>query len=93
MSAAVCCKSTIPAESMLEQCFFPYFFLRRLEKHICFSAKCALARGSSAYWKGPPPPSVGSVVMDAVYGAAMTSVKGRPGERCIARLSAQCLHM
>lgn len=34
-----------------------------------------------------------SVVMDAVYGAAMTSVKGRHSERCIARLSAQCLNM
>lgn len=34
-----------------------------------------------------------SVVMDAVYGAAMTSVKGRRSERCIARLSAQCLNM
>lgn len=36
---------------------------------------------------------MGSIVMDAVYGAAMTSVKGRRGERCIARLSAQCLNM
>lgn len=33
------------------------------------------------------------IVIDAVYGAAMTSVKGRHGERCIARLSAQCMKM
>lgn len=32
--------------------FFIFFcFPRRLEKHICFSAACALARGSSAYWR------------------------------------------
>lgn len=28
-----------------------------------------------------------AIVIDAVYGAAMTGVKGRHGERCIARLS------
>lgn len=36
---------------------------------------------------------MGSIVMDAVYGAAMTSVKGRHAERCMARLSARCLNM
>lgn len=36
---------------------------------------------------------MGSIVMDAVYGAAMTSVKGRRAERCMARLSARRLNM
>lgn len=31
--------------------------------------------------------------MDAVYGGALTSVKGRHGEGCITRLSALCLNM
>lgn len=38
-------------------------------------------------------PLVDSMVIDAVYGAAMTSVKGRRAERCIARLSAGCVKM
>ena len=85
-------QNKIPAEnvSLVTRTMF-FIFSQRLEKHIHFLAKYALAPGSSAYWSFFP--SVGSIVMDAVYGAAMTSVKGRHGERCIARLSAQCLNM
>lgn len=47
---AVCCKNKIPAENVLLVTMF-FIFSQRLEKHIHFLAKCALARGSSAYWR------------------------------------------
>lgn len=84
-------QNRIPAENVLLVTRTMFFiFSQPLEKHPFLSKVCPSSRLLCILEVFP---SVGSIVMDAVYGAAMTSVKGRHGERCIARLSAQCLNM